>query len=66
MGGIAFVLVILVVGFLTAFFAGGKMSEALPVLLMTAAFAIIGFLDDYLKVVKKKSEGLKAWQKLIL
>ena len=36
------------------------------ILLLTAGFGVIGFLDDYLKVVKKNSDGLIAWQKLIL
>lgn len=27
------------------------------------AFGFLGFLDDYLKVIKKQNEGLKAWQK---
>lgn len=30
------------------------------------AFGFIGFLDDMLKILKKQSEGLKAWQKMIL
>ncbi len=37
-----------------------------PVLFLTAAFGIIGFVDDYLKVVKHNSDGLIAWQKLLL
>ena len=37
-----------------------------PVLFLTAAFGVIGFLDDYLKVVKHNSDGLIAWQKLLL
>ena len=37
-----------------------------PVLFLTVAFGLIGFLDDYLKVVKKRSDGLIAWQKLLL
>ena len=32
----------------------------------TVAYGLVGFLDDYLKVVKKQSLGLKAWQKMIL
>lgn len=66
MGGIAFVAVILVLGFLACLIFKTDMKEALPVLFMTLAFAVIGFIDDYLKVVKKQSEGLKAWQKLIM
>ena len=37
-----------------------------PVLFLTLAFGAIGFLDDYLKVVKHNSDGLIAWQKLLL
>ena len=31
--------------------------------LMALGFGAIGFLDDYIKVVKKRNLGLKAWQK---
>ena len=31
--------------------------------LMALGFGVIGFLDDYIKVVKKRNLGLKAWQK---
>ena len=37
-----------------------------PVLFLTLAYGLIGFLDDYLKVVKHDSDGLIAWQKLLL
>ena len=37
-----------------------------PVLYLTLAFGLIGFLDDYLKVVKKKSDGLLPKQKMLL
>ncbi|GAB6088391.1 hypothetical protein JCM11672_36630 [Alkaliphilus crotonatoxidans] len=32
----------------------------------TTAFGLIGFLDDFIKVVLKRSLGLRAYQKLIL
>ncbi len=35
-----------------------------PVLFLTLGFGIIGFLDDYLKVVLKRSEGLLPMQKM--
>ncbi len=35
-------------------------------LIMAILFGLIGFLDDYIKVVKKQNEGLKARQKIIL
>jgi phospho-N-acetylmuramoyl-pentapeptide-transferase len=31
----------------------------------TTSFGIIGFLDDYIKIVKKRSLGLTAWQKIL-
>lgn len=33
--------------------------------LMALGFGVIGFLDDYIKVVKKRNLGLKAWQKSV-
>ncbi len=33
------------------------------VLLLAGGFGLVGFLDDYLKVVKRRSDGLVAWQK---
>ena len=33
------------------------------VLLVTFLFGAIGFLDDYLKVIRKSSKGLRAWSK---
>lgn len=38
--------------------------KILPVLLVTVGFGMIGFLDDYTKIVKKHSEGLNPKQKL--
>lgn len=42
-----------------------KYHEILPVLFMTLGFGLVGFLDDYIKVVMKRSLGLKAWQKML-
>lgn len=38
----------------------------IPVLFLTLGFGLIGFLDDYIKVVLKRSMGLRAWQKFLL
>lgn len=38
----------------------------LPVLVLTLGFGLIGFFDDYIKVVLKRSMGLRAWQKMAL
>lgn len=40
-------------------------TDGLAVLLVTLGFGVIGFIDDYIKVVKKRSLGLRAWQKLV-
>ena len=40
--------------------------NAVPVLFLTLGFGLIGFLDDYIKVVLKRSMGLRAWQKMAL
>lgn len=40
--------------------------KMLSILLLTLGFAAIGFIDDFIKVVLKRSLGLKAWQKLVL
>jgi phospho-N-acetylmuramoyl-pentapeptide-transferase len=32
---------------------------------MTLGFGILGFIDDLLKALKKSSDGLKAWQKML-
>lgn len=37
----------------------------IPVLFVTVGFGVIGFLDDYIKIVMKRSEGLNPAQKLI-
>ncbi len=40
--------------------------EITPVLFMTLGYGLIGFLDDYIKVVMKRNLGLKSWQKMAL
>ena len=62
MGG----LVILASILLTSLIYIGKFTEILPVLFMTLGFGLIGFLDDYIKVVKKRSLGLTPLRKMAL
>ena len=62
MGG----LVILASILLTSLIYIGKFTEILPVLFMTLGFGLIGFLYDYIKVVKKRSLGLTPLQKMAL
>ena len=40
-------------------------SDGLVLLFVTLGFGAIGFCDDYVKVVKRRSLGLRAWQKLV-
>lgn len=62
MGGL-----IILIGFLGgSVIFSGRYSNTIPVILMTVGFGIIGFLDDYIKVVLKRSMGLRAWQKMAL
>ncbi len=62
MGGIMILLSML---FASLFFIKGNY-DGIMVLFMTLGFGIIGFIDDYIKVVKKRSLGLRVWQKLVL
>ncbi len=50
---------------LTSLFYVKGNETLVAVLLVTLAFGVIGFLDDYLKVVKKHSDGLLPWQKML-
>ena len=61
MGGI----IILLSVTLTSIFYIGKYKDMIPVLFATVGFGLIGFLDDYIKIVMKRSLGLRAWQKLV-
>lgn len=38
--------------------------QAMAIVGVTLAFGLIGFLDDFIKIVKKRNLGLRAWQKL--
>ena len=61
MGGLAFIFSIV----LTSLFFVKDFPRIIPILFVTVGFGIIGFLDDYIKVVMKRSEGLNPIQKLI-
>ncbi len=62
MGGI-----IILIGILASsiFFVAGNIEGAV-VLLVTLGYGMIGFIDDYIKVVKKRSLGLRAIEKIVL
>ncbi|MCD7866957.1 MAG: phospho-N-acetylmuramoyl-pentapeptide-transferase [Clostridiales bacterium] len=62
MGGVIFLVAVVI----TSLFHVRDYPRILPVLFLTLGFGIIGFLDDYLKVVLKRSDGLLPWQKFSL
>ena len=61
MGG----LMILTSIIITSLFYIREYPKIIPVLFVTVGFGIIGFLDDYIKIVMKRSEGLNPKQKLL-
>lgn len=62
MGG----LIILISVLITSLLFIGRYPRIIPILFLTLGFGIIGFLDDYLKVVMKRSDGLFPKQKFML
>ena len=79
MGGMMFIagsLLAAALVFATDYFAGGQMlkgtgdrsfaAKILAGLVMASLFGLMGFLDDYTKVVKKRNKGLSISQKSIM
>ena len=62
MGGIMILLAVVI----TSLLYMKNYPKILPILFLTLGFGIIGFIDDYIKVVLKRSMGLRAWQKMAL
>jgi len=61
MGGIMFLIGISI----TSLIFVRQYPNVVPVLILTLGFGVIGFIDDYIKVVRKDSDGLKPLQKLL-
>lgn len=61
MGGIAFVLASISAGLL---FCGEKSQMLLTIMAVFVGYALIGFLDDYIKIRYKQNQGLRAYQKI--
>lgn len=72
MGGVIFIIssaAALIITCLWGFLVGGRsgsFTELLIVELLSLSFGVIGFIDDYIKVVKKRNLGLTAVQKFSL
>ena len=62
MGGVMILLAIVIA---TLIFSGKSYSLTLWALLFTVLFGLVGFLDDFIKIMKKRSMGLHAWQKIV-
>ena len=62
MGGVIILAAVLVTGCLYI----PSARDILPVEILTVGFGLIGFIDDYLKVMLHRTDGLFAWQKLLL
>ena len=62
MGGVIILLSIVI----TSVFYIRSKPQIIPILFVTLGFGLIGFLDDYLKVVMKRSDGLFPKQKMAL
>lgn len=62
MGGILMIVAILITG-LTRSKVGSDMVVGL---MSIAGFGLIGFLDDFIIIKKRRSLGLKPWQKIVL
>lgn len=63
MGGVMFILSTTIVMIIMS---SSFTEKGMVALYSLIAFGFIGFLDDLLKILKKQSEGLKAWQKMLL
>ncbi|MBU5426797.1 phospho-N-acetylmuramoyl-pentapeptide-transferase [Tissierella pigra] len=61
MGGIIIFMALI----LTVLTSGMLNKDTYVLLIATFGFGLIGFIDDYIKVVKRRSLGLRAYQKLI-
>lgn len=60
MGGLIILFSILI----TSLYFVNDNKRIIPILFVTLGFGLIGFLDDYIKIVMKRSMGLRAWQKM--
>lgn len=65
MGGVAFVIATVVTYIVMSVFKGYMDVSVFLLLFVLISFAIVGFLDDFLKLIRKQNEGLTSKQKFI-
>lgn len=63
MGGISIIIAASLAALAAGLVWGIGFSDVLIILFVFAGFGLIGFFDDYLKVIKKNNLGLRAYQK---
>ncbi len=63
MGGVIFIISIVAALIITLAWSPGSLMDIGLILLMSLVFGAIGFVDDFIKVVKKRNLGLTAAQK---
>ncbi|MGL3804951.1 phospho-N-acetylmuramoyl-pentapeptide-transferase [Paeniglutamicibacter sp. R2-26] len=73
MGGVIIVLAVILSYFLTHGIltlmgrtTSGVTASGLLALLLFAGMGLVGFLDDFIKIAKKRSLGLRPWEKIVL
>lgn len=71
MGGIIMILAMIIVVTGTYIFLiynnqSDIANKLLPILLLTIGFGLIGFIDDFIIIKKRRSLGLKPWQKIVM
>ena len=71
MGGICFItgMLLLLLAVAVAYFINGKQDQLIPLsltLCLALSNGLVGLFDDYKKLVHKRNDGLKAWQKFLL
>ena len=66
MGGISIIIATCVMGIIGTVAFGGTIGDELLILLVFGGYGLIGFVDDYKKIIKKQNEGLTAKQKFAL
>jgi len=59
-GGLIFIIPAIIVSL-----SFSKDKDMLLALTTTLLYGLIGFADDYIKIIKKRSLGLRAWQKIV-
>lgn len=63
--GVAFSVIILLISMALKMNTNAAVPKCIAIFVISLGFGCIGFLDDYIKVVKKRNLGLTAWQKFL-